>query len=100
MGQRFDGHTDSVEGVAFLPDGRFASATINGELWLWNASDSARRPAPVNRFAMPEGVRSFGFYNIFAGADGRHIASAVTVKDDPLWVWNVETQSLEQRYTG
>lgn len=98
--KKFDGHGESVEGIAWLPDGRFASCTIDGELFLWNSADAARRPAPVARFSAPAEEGRYGIYTIFAGADGQHLLTSVTVKDDSLWLWNVETQSLEQKFKG
>lgn len=68
---RLEGHTDNVNGVAFLPDGRLVSAGYDATVRIWPPSGNAAAtivtlPAPLNAVAVaPDGEIAAG------GADGK-----------------------------
>ncbi|MEV4379311.1 hypothetical protein [Streptosporangium sp. NPDC049644] len=92
------GHTDTVESVAFSPDGRIlASAGKDETIRLWNISGGLARPTPLGGPLAVSSVHSVAF-----SPDGRTLAGAGT--DRTIRLWNVSDPahptSLAQPLTG
>jgi hypothetical protein len=80
------GHTDSVEDVAFSPDGELlASASWDGTVRLWEVASGQQRGEPLTGHT--DSVVGVAF-----SPDGKLLASASS--DGTVRLWNIEVESL------
>lgn len=87
----FDGQTLLVRCLGFLPDGRLASGSPDGTVWLWDVEGGTGR-----RLAFGLGrVR-----DLAVSADGREIACAADVPGTQTQVWETEGGTLRATLPG
>jgi len=86
----FQGHTASVSGVAFSPDGaRIASGSSDDTIRVWDVATSAQ----IQAFRGHDGIRSVAF-----SPDGKHVASGSW--DKTVSIWDATTGALGEVLEG
>jgi WD40 repeat protein len=90
--RRFDvpGHSDSVGGVGFLPDGRAVTAGADGWIALWEAS-TGRRVRMIDTGALEFGSLALSATGQLALTGGWRAAPSL---------WNLETGALVRTFEG
>jgi len=91
--QTIRGHTDSVRGVAHLPDGRrIITCSFDGSLRLWNL-ESGTQIGDDWRDGGNEQV-----WSIALSPNGKTVASGSS--DGKVRLWNIETKKVIARWTA
>ena len=88
----FKGHTSTIEGIAFSPDGRFlVSGSHDSSVRIWNLRDGSSKVIPVPR-------RTNAFVSVAFSPDGRHIAAGNV--DNALWIWDARSHKPVAKWRG
>merc|ERR1719160_364979 len=71
--QEYKGHVEGLEAVAWMPGGNFASASVDGEIIVWNAPEKGQRPSRKKTL----GDGNTGLYCMAPSADGNYVVQGV-----------------------
>ena len=88
----FKGHTDTIKGIAFSPNGRsLISGSDDESVRIWMLRDGSSKLMPVT------GKTSF-FNCVAFSPDGRYIAGGDL--HNSLWVWDSRSHTLVAKWLG
>jgi len=93
--QTFVNHNDNVESVVWLTDDTFMSCSIDGEMMIWDATDSSKRPRPKR--VIEAGV---SLYCMAMTPDRKRILTGTSTVTDNLLLWQIDDDKPSSRYVG
>ena len=92
MRTMFNEHTDSMDAIAFSPNGRFlVSASDDESVRIWNLRDGSSDIMPVT------GETTY-FLSVAFRPDGRYIAGGDL--GHSLWIWDSRRHKLVAKWLG
>ena len=91
------GHADSIESLAFSPDGRYVVSIDNdGVLKLWDVSSERE----IRTFNVPSGS-IYDMYSVAYSPDGKHIVSSATLTTSyAVILWDVSSGRKVRTFQG